>query len=703
MSKVPSKHLTLSKIHCIHDTLWGHIFFDEKIRRIIDSPFFQRLRYVQQLSNVHYVFPTARHSRFEHSLGVYHLARESLNYIFRNSIEIIRKTLDIIKQTLEKYTHDSLNLLKELISLYGLLHDIAHFPFSHALEKVFWKNAVSIIRILFHKYGLSGIYEDFINFIYGLYQIYFSQFSKRRSMSDNLNIEMLEKELEKCHKPHEFILFLHLMYSPLQQHVKMFLKELCRKKHTCSKCKQCLPFGILLFLILNRKDIESIRHVEEYTTEYIRRLIEICNNCKKYLKKMEAKLSIPPNSIAGVFSSKNAIMNLVKRAEFALNSILSFAETLKKLPKEQLIKIISLFDVFHKLIDGKFDVDRLDYLSRDRYFAGIGAGGFVIDRLIKWLCIEEKKSPRLNLLKYFELSFLREKVRTFLEYAIFHSRRYMYSSVYYHHKAILMTIIQKKLFRYSLESPYARKYRLYATCFSFGLISNPHEELYYITDHYLMNLFHKAWIEMTRKYEKRKHMKRNYSEEYIRQLYIQKLLGDILFNHCKFFLSLFKCEYDFRRALLEYLSGKSVIPNELFRRCGKSVTYKKLRKVIADTLIKYDIYADKLKDLEMKIEKEVIPIIREIIGKSNTIDLTRIRIFIGTPGGKYEEEFFSPPFYAYILTSERQVLEEIRRKENRRKIARNLIRILMETLKEKEGENFSNLLNNLRRELKISL
>ena len=66
----------MSKV--IFDIIHGFIEVDELALSIIDKPEFQRLKNIKQLGIVHNVFPSATHTRFEHSLGVYHLAGELL-------------------------------------------------------------------------------------------------------------------------------------------------------------------------------------------------------------------------------------------------------------------------------------------------------------------------------------------------------------------------------------------------------------------------------------------------------------------------------------------------------------------------------------------------------------------------------------------------------------------------------------------------
>jgi hypothetical protein len=84
----------------------------------VDTPAFQRLRYVRQVGHAFLVYPGATHSRFEHALGTYHLACRALANL-RD-----RGQLDGLGDT------DAL-----LIRLAALLHDIGHYPFSHALEE----------------------------------------------------------------------------------------------------------------------------------------------------------------------------------------------------------------------------------------------------------------------------------------------------------------------------------------------------------------------------------------------------------------------------------------------------------------------------------------------------------------------------------------------------------------------------------------
>jgi len=97
------------------DPIHGFIEVDKRFLKIIDSPFFQRLRRIKQLAFTDLVFHGAEHSRFGHSLGTYHLAKE-----------IVER---IDPEGSKKDYYDEFYLA-------ALLHDIGHPPFSHAFETV---------------------------------------------------------------------------------------------------------------------------------------------------------------------------------------------------------------------------------------------------------------------------------------------------------------------------------------------------------------------------------------------------------------------------------------------------------------------------------------------------------------------------------------------------------------------------------------
>jgi len=90
--------------------------YDNELK-IIDTPIFQRLRRIRQLSGAHLIYPGAQHTRFEHSLGVMHIASMAGQALAEKGI----------------VSSDDIQNLR----LAGLLHDIGHGPLSHLFEEIF--------------------------------------------------------------------------------------------------------------------------------------------------------------------------------------------------------------------------------------------------------------------------------------------------------------------------------------------------------------------------------------------------------------------------------------------------------------------------------------------------------------------------------------------------------------------------------------
>ena len=106
-----------NKIQEISCPLYGSIDITPTMKSILDSPQMQRLRELKQLGAAYYVFPSATHTRLEHSLGVANLAMT-----IGSQLQRIHPELKISGRTIE------------LLGIAGMVHDIGHGPFSHLYD-----------------------------------------------------------------------------------------------------------------------------------------------------------------------------------------------------------------------------------------------------------------------------------------------------------------------------------------------------------------------------------------------------------------------------------------------------------------------------------------------------------------------------------------------------------------------------------------
>lgn len=119
------------KIMKINDPIYGGISIPKKFAQILNTPEFQRLRRIKQLATANLVFPSATHTRFEHSIGVFYLMQKIINH-FEEYFESIG--IDINKKYEE--IEESWQETKDAALAAALLHDVGHGPFSHAFEHI---------------------------------------------------------------------------------------------------------------------------------------------------------------------------------------------------------------------------------------------------------------------------------------------------------------------------------------------------------------------------------------------------------------------------------------------------------------------------------------------------------------------------------------------------------------------------------------
>ena len=172
-----------SDFKTIHDSIHGFICLSYFAVKIIDTPQFQRLRYIKQLGTCCYVFPNATHTRFEHSIGTYNVASDCLASIVLNTnpdyiSSYLAEILELKNYFESRYENKKYILdeyICELIKIAALCHDIGHGPFSHVFDDHFIQNTdkknvfgatheersgILVEQIIKNDYELSNIIRD---------------------------------------------------------------------------------------------------------------------------------------------------------------------------------------------------------------------------------------------------------------------------------------------------------------------------------------------------------------------------------------------------------------------------------------------------------------------------------------------------------------------------------------------------------------
>ncbi|KAM6977811.1 deoxynucleoside triphosphate triphosphohydrolase SAMHD1 [Aplochiton taeniatus] len=142
-------------VKVFNDPIHGHVELHPLLIRIIDTPQFQRLRFIKQLGGVYFVFPGASHNRFEHSIGVGFLAGLLVQSLRDRQPELNISHRDIL-----------------CVQIAGLCHDLGHGPFSHMFDGIFipkvrpdtkWKHETASRAMFDHLVtanGLEGVLRE---------------------------------------------------------------------------------------------------------------------------------------------------------------------------------------------------------------------------------------------------------------------------------------------------------------------------------------------------------------------------------------------------------------------------------------------------------------------------------------------------------------------------------------------------------------
>jgi len=108
----------------IYDAVYGYVELDDAEFRLVNTAIFQRLHWIKQLGPLHIVFPSAQHSRFSHSIGVFYIAKKMIEHLQR------------LDQGNSKYGYTFDENEDRILKFAALLHDIGHVPLSHIGECV---------------------------------------------------------------------------------------------------------------------------------------------------------------------------------------------------------------------------------------------------------------------------------------------------------------------------------------------------------------------------------------------------------------------------------------------------------------------------------------------------------------------------------------------------------------------------------------
>ncbi len=109
----------------IFDNIHGYITLNKVESRILETPYYQRLRWIRQLGFSFYIFPGATHTRHAHALGVLHVMHKILKSIGKSSTDV---------KLFDPEARDETTTFHRTMRLAAMLHDIGTFPFSHSIE-----------------------------------------------------------------------------------------------------------------------------------------------------------------------------------------------------------------------------------------------------------------------------------------------------------------------------------------------------------------------------------------------------------------------------------------------------------------------------------------------------------------------------------------------------------------------------------------
>ncbi len=336
---------TINNTKTFKDSVHGYIDIPKCfVESLIDNQYFQRLRNIEQ-TGMRILYPNAKHDRFTHSLGVFHLGQRAVDDLLENFSKDQYWNIDSDNQSVIFWAKN-----KILFLIACLLHDIGHAPFSHALES----------EVLHNSKRPQG-----------------KDNNKKKKKQDSQPIESGDYITNKLQE---------IIYNSEKAYMEHKYNQICNDVSlNISKVAAHEQIGALLVLqdtfkekiaqIFNnlhsdgfpRPDSEGVLYSEYYEDKIIIDKVDLDNNKSRII--FEDDLCFIARMIMGL-----------KYNDWH--------------PERQ------IRNCFIELLNGEnFDVDKLDYIVRDTQMSGINNISVDVDRLLNSLCIitKTKHFDKLNI------------------------------------------------------------------------------------------------------------------------------------------------------------------------------------------------------------------------------------------------------------------------------------------------------------------
>ncbi|MFP4382629.1 MAG: HD domain-containing protein [Spirochaetia bacterium] len=143
MNRTVVYHLQEEYTQPVRDPLWKHIYLSPGMVQLLNTPSFRMLHRIKQLGIIYTVYPGATHTRFSHSLGVFHTAKRMIGALLNHELPV-KITLEGVKAFL----------------CAALLHDTGHFPFTHSLKELPLLSHETLTGHLVTSSPIAGILSD---------------------------------------------------------------------------------------------------------------------------------------------------------------------------------------------------------------------------------------------------------------------------------------------------------------------------------------------------------------------------------------------------------------------------------------------------------------------------------------------------------------------------------------------------------------